>query len=180
MPDPIVPAPALPQGLGAVLPAHARRGTYVPVVGGFLNVTLPGELVRTEVEKMMTRDIALVRVKSIVMNKHGHDVRTNALIAVQRSFDELHEIWVPISETETREREQRELAERAAARVALAAGKHVLIGTQETSRLLTASEQGNLDQGLENSYQQTLNAMVESQVNPTPKKRARRAKGAAA
>lgn len=116
MPEPIVPAPVLPGEIGAVLPSHARRGDFVPTVGGFMNISLPGELVRAEVEKLITRDIALVRIKSIVMNKNGHDVRQGALVAVQRSANELHEIWVPISENETREREQRELAARAAAR----------------------------------------------------------------
>ena len=114
MPDPIVPPPTLPQGLGATLPVHARRGEYVPVVGGFLNVTLPGELVRSTVEKVLSRDVALVRIKSIVTHKAVHGFQQNSLVAVQRTQGELGERWTPVEEREVKEREEREKAARAA------------------------------------------------------------------
>lgn len=114
MPDPIIPAPGLPPGTGAVMPVHARRGVFVPVVGGYLNVTLPGEIVRTLVEKMESRDVALVRVKSVTMHNVGHGVKTGALIAVQRHVGELSEDWVPVSIQEEQEKLARAAAERAA------------------------------------------------------------------
>lgn len=115
MPDQIVPPPGLSSHQGAVLPVHARRGDFVPVVGGRLNVTLPGEVVTTEVEKIVTRDIMLARIKSIVLNKTGHQYKQGGLVAVQRQQGELAEIWVPVDERATQEREERDKAERAAA-----------------------------------------------------------------
>lgn len=114
MPDPIIQPPGLPQGTGAVLPVHARRGSFVPTVGGYLNVVLPGEIVRTEVEQVLTRDVVMVRIKTVTMHNASHTLKFGDPIAVQRHVGELSEEWVPINDREVREREEMEKAERAA------------------------------------------------------------------
>ncbi len=95
-----------------IIPAHARRGDYVPTIGSFLQVTLPGEIVRTEVLELYGRDAALVKIISVVLGKGGAMQRTGDTVAVKRSATEFNEIWVPISDREVREDEERRKAER--------------------------------------------------------------------
>src|SRR5215469_11244547 len=91
------PPPAPDHRLRPVTPVLARRNEYVPAVGSFLDVMLPGENVRTRVEEA-----------------HGRDV-----IAVQRAHNGLSEIWEPVSRRDVEMREEAaRLAEAAAAETA--------------------------------------------------------------
>lgn len=121
MPDPIVTPPILPAGVQSVMPVHARRGHFVPEVGGWLTVSLPGESVRSLVEEIFTRDIVTVRIKSIVARTSEHGVKQGDLVPVQRAVGQLDtEIWQPVDQRAQQEREAREAAERAAAAVRMA------------------------------------------------------------
>lgn len=98
--------------LQPIVPNFARRGDYVPVVGGYLNVTLPGEIVRSEVMEIHSRDVAVVKILSVVLGKGGHQYHTGDLVAVRRAQTDLAEQWEPISDREVREREERARAAR--------------------------------------------------------------------
>lgn len=122
MPDPIVPAPGLSARTGPVVPVLARRGDYVPVVGGWLVISLPGEDVRSEVVEISSRDVLIVKlIGQVGVVRGGHSFKTGDLVAVQRAEAEGHlkETWVPIDEREVRMRE--EASRLAAAAVARAA-----------------------------------------------------------
>lgn len=97
-----------------ILPVHAQRGVFVPQTGGFLSVTLPGEVVRAVVEEVFGTDTATVRLTGAVMAKTGHAFKSNDLVAVRRVDSPLGEKWEPISDREVREQEERERAQRAA------------------------------------------------------------------
>ena len=94
-----------------VVPVLSQRGVYVPTIGSYLAVTLPGEIVRAEVQEVPTRDVVVVQIKSTVTatTQHGH--RTNDILACQRSFEstDVSECWRPINK---REVEMRETAQR--------------------------------------------------------------------
>jgi hypothetical protein len=103
-----------PVAASPILPHHARRGEFMPEIGKPMNITLPGETVRGEVEDIFGDDIITVRLTGIVMGKGGHTHKTNDLIAVRRVDTPLGEKWEPISDREVREQEERDRAARAA------------------------------------------------------------------
>jgi hypothetical protein len=103
-----------PTYLDPVRPVHARRGEFTPEVGGFLTVTLPGEMVRSEVIETFGRDVVMVKILGVVLGKGGATQKTGDLVAVRRSQkNELTEEWIPVSDREVAEQEQRERAMKA-------------------------------------------------------------------
>lgn len=116
-------APKAPK-LNPVVPIHARRNSFIPQAAvdpkrpephNFLNVTLPGEVVRCIVIERFSDDVFLCVIQGVVLGKTGHTYKSGDKVAVQRSQqNDLSEIWVPISDREVQEREERERAVRAA------------------------------------------------------------------
>ena len=109
MSDPIVPAPDLSSRVGPVVPTLARRGDFMPTVGGYINISLPGEVVRATVEEIHSRDVLTVRLSGMVLGKSGgHTLRSGDVVAVERAVadGQLQEIWRPINEREVRMKEE--------------------------------------------------------------------------
>lgn len=118
MADVINPQPLTRDGRSVaatpITPHHARRGQFMPQVGGQISIGLPGETVRGVVEEVYGPDVLLARITGIVMGKTGHAYKTNDMIALHRVSTDISERWEPVSDREVREQEERERAQRAA------------------------------------------------------------------
>jgi DNA-binding cell septation regulator SpoVG len=69
--------------------------TFIPKVGGFLSVTLPGELLRGEVRKVLDRNNVFV-VLPQPMTK-GHSYRLGDIVHARRTADPLNgQIWLVV------------------------------------------------------------------------------------
>jgi hypothetical protein len=88
MADP-TPPPRLPPELRPVTPVLARRGDFVPTEGATITITLPGEIVRAQVMELLSRDVIVVEIKSIVVDKAGHGFKTGSHLACKRSWNGL-------------------------------------------------------------------------------------------
>jgi hypothetical protein len=125
MPDRIIPAPPISGRVGPVIPVLGRRYEYLPTVGSWLVVSLPGEDVRTKVIEVKSRDVIVVElVGHVGVVRGGHQYKTRDILAVQRGESEgrLNEIWIPISEREVRMREDAERLAAQAVELAMEAG----------------------------------------------------------
>lgn len=119
MPDPIIPPPGLSGRHGPVVPVLARRGEFLPTVGGFLVISLPGEDVRATVVEIKSRDVLIVQLTGQVgAVRGGHSYKRDDMVAVQRGEADgrLQERWIPIDERAVRMKED---AERLAAAAVL-------------------------------------------------------------
>lgn len=108
MPDifnpPTPPAP-LPANLGPVTPFLAKRGEFVPTLGGGITLTLEGETVRAMITEVLSPDHIVAEVISITTGKAAHPYKKGSILACQRSQTDLGEVWVPIDERAVREQE---------------------------------------------------------------------------
>lgn len=104
----MVDQPVFP--LVPVVPFGAQRGRYLPVAGGSLTITLPGEKVRAAVSRVVSRDSLVCRLSGPILGTGRlHTYRAGEMVAVERVVDELgQEIWRIISERELRMREDAE------------------------------------------------------------------------
>jgi hypothetical protein len=99
------------QRIEPVVPHTAARRRFIPEVGGFLVVDIPGETVRVEVQEVLTVDIVVGKIISNVIGKGGAQHRKDDPIACKRVMGQMGEYWAPI---DNREVEMQEQAERAA------------------------------------------------------------------
>jgi len=104
--------PPLPSHLQPVVPVLARRGVYTPQIGKKMSVDLGGEIVEAEVTQVFSHDVIVIKVTGIVVDKSNHGFKKGSVVPMQRSWNGLQEVWIPISERETREREHLERIER--------------------------------------------------------------------
>jgi len=110
--NPVNPPPPLPSHLQPVIPVLARRGVHVPKVDETMSVDLGGEIVSAKVKRLFSRDVILVEVTGIVVDKANHGYKKGSNVPMQRSWNGLQEVWIPVSERETREKEHIERIER--------------------------------------------------------------------
>jgi hypothetical protein len=111
------PPPGLPGRLDPVTPVLGQRNKFMPQAGGRLQVDLGGEIVSTHVEEVISRDVVVCKITSIVVDKSNHGYKTGMVVPVQRGFNGLSETWQVMSdrairEAETIERVRREERER--------------------------------------------------------------------
>lgn len=104
MADPI-PAPPLPSHLQPITPTFARRGEFMPQEGGRLMVTLPGEIVESKVVEVLDKDVVVVKVVGMVIDKAAHGIKKDSIIVVKRIDNGLQEVWEHITDREIRERQ---------------------------------------------------------------------------
>ena len=105
--------PPPPHGnLRPIIPVLARRGEFMPRVDGPMSVDLGAEIVATKVLQVLSEDVVVVEVTGIVVDKSGHGYKKGSVVPIQRTWNGLQEIWVPISERATREREHLEAVKR--------------------------------------------------------------------
>lgn len=68
--------------------------TFVPSVGQMLTVSLPGEMLRAPVVRVLGRSTVFVRLDSTPLNPgKAHSYRLHDLVAVRRHKGELAEEW---------------------------------------------------------------------------------------
>lgn len=92
----------------AVLPHFARRGEFIPVPKGRLIVSLPGETVDAEVISVPSRDLAIVRLGSL-LGKAGHYYKPKDIVTCQRqAIDIGGEVWRVVDERKLHEMENAE------------------------------------------------------------------------
>ncbi len=91
-----------------VTPVIGQLGVFIPRVGGFVIVALHGEHIRAQVEEVVSDDVLVAKLTGVVINKSGHGFKSGDILACRRSVNEAlrTEEWVPISDRETKMREE--------------------------------------------------------------------------
>lgn len=72
---------------------------FVPEVGKPLTVTLPGELMRAIVKRVLNRNTAFVEIGQPMTRSHNY--RKGDLVACKRKRQELGEIWEALDDRAT-------------------------------------------------------------------------------
>jgi hypothetical protein len=107
------PPPGLPGNLSPITPVLGQRNKFVPVAGGRLQVDLGGEIVSTLVEEVISRDVVVCKINSIVVDKSNHGYKTGQTVPVRRGFNGLTETWEVMNDRAIRDAEAVERARRA-------------------------------------------------------------------
>ena len=110
--DASTPPPVLPGRIRPVIPVLARRGEFMPQVDETMSVDLGGEIVAAKVIQVLSDDVIVVEVTGLVIDKAGHGYKKGSTVPMQRTWNGLQEVWTPISERATREKEHLERIKR--------------------------------------------------------------------
>jgi hypothetical protein len=91
-----------------LVPHSARRGEYKPVEGAFITISLPGEMTRAKVHRVIADDAILAKIDSIPMGR-GHTYKKDDIVPCRRCINDAlrSEQWEVVSERKL------DLAERA-------------------------------------------------------------------
>jgi hypothetical protein len=121
---------------------------FMPKVGAYLTVSLPGELLRSLVQKVIGQDSVIVEISSEPMATKSHPYKFGQIIACRREYTPFGEEWVvaPTRERTLQEIEQEE-KEHAAAKRKLELSeikKHKRV--DEHGEVSTKTSSGNITQ----------------------------------
>lgn len=70
---------------------------FVPQTGSMLTIELPGEILRAQVEKVVSKDAVVARIMSQPMARTHHYPK-GALVACQRKRGIMGEVWEALEE----------------------------------------------------------------------------------
>jgi len=79
----------------------ARRGDYRPTEGGYITISLPGEMLRAVVLKISSDNAVVAKIDGVTMGK-THNYRKGDIVPCRRIVDDLlkAEKWEVISDRE--------------------------------------------------------------------------------
>lgn len=66
---------------------------FIPTEGTYLNVSLPGEILRAMVRQVPSENTAIVEITVEPMARTSHAYRRGDLVACRRDHDGISEIW---------------------------------------------------------------------------------------